>query len=90
MLLDVSFKDLKSVIQKAGVGYSDDELLRALKGNGPIKCRFYTSRNLRKDQSCPYASWCNFRQEFPLDLRCALRLIEIAAEIRKRHWLEEI
>jgi len=83
-----SFGELKDIVQAAQVSYTEEELARAAQGKGAIKCRMYPSRTLTKSQDCPAEASCILRQRKDRDMRCALVLVETAAELRKKHWLE--
>ena len=82
--------ELRKLVQQKGAHYTDDDLIKALEGKGAVKCRLLPNWSLRKDQTCARASWCKLPGKTPEDIRCALRLMELASEVRKKHWLEEI
>ena len=83
-------KELKELVREAGANYTDEELMKAITGKGSIRCGLLPSWNIRKDHICQREAQCKFKSEATKDIRCALRLVKVAGELRKKYWLEEV
>lgn len=90
LLMMEILNELRGLVQQTGAHYTDDDLINAIEGKGAVKCRLLPNWSLRKNQTCARAPWCGLRKKTPRDIRCALRLMELASEVKKKHWLEEI
>jgi hypothetical protein len=85
-----AFNELKKLVKEAGANYTDNELVKAIDGKGPIRCSLLPNWTIRKDLKCTREERCLIKARTTKDIRCALWLVKIAAEIRKKYWLEEL
>jgi hypothetical protein len=83
-----AFEELKKLVKDSGANYTDEELKRALLGKGSIKCGWLPNWTTQKDLTCKREALCN--ENRTKDLKCALRLIKTAGQLRKKYWLEEV
>jgi hypothetical protein len=82
-------EELKKLVRGAGANYTDDELMRAISGEGSIRCDMMGNWTIRKDQNCLRANWCKAMGEKTENIRCAVCLVKTAWELRKRYWVDE-
>lgn len=83
-----TFTELKKLIKESGANYADEDLKKALLGKGSIRCCWLPNWTTQKDLSCKREALCD--ENRTKDLKCALRLIKVAGQLRKKYWIEEI
>ena len=86
----IALSELKEIVNEFKAHYTEEELNRAINGKGSIRCALLPNWSLKKNQTCKREFLCSFRQNSKKDVRCALWLVKIGTELRKKHWLKEV